>query len=129
MATGYGGGTAVGAQMAAGAADHRGVGCDALVSFGLAGGLDPTLRPGTLIVPSAVIAGDSEGHATDQELSRLLGGATTWRARSLGADAVVGSVEEKRRLHGRTPAAAAIWKVAPSLASPPARPCRSRSCA
>ena len=30
-------------------------GADALVSFGIAGGLDPSLRPGSLIVPDAVI--------------------------------------------------------------------------
>lgn len=97
-----GGGTATGAQAAARWLIEEG--CDALVSFGLAGGLDPTLRPGTLIVPAAVIAEDAV-HVTDQALSRLLGGATTHQV--LGADAVVRSVEEKRHLHDRTSAAAA----------------------
>lgn len=32
-----------------------GEGCDALMSFGLAGGLDPTLPPGTLLVPETVV--------------------------------------------------------------------------
>lgn len=34
-------------------------GCDALVSFGTAGGLDPTLPSGTLLIPPAVVWSDS----------------------------------------------------------------------
>ena len=68
-----GGGTAAGAKTAARSLADAGV--DALVSFGLAGGLDPALRPGALIVPSAVIAGALH-HPTDPGLSRALGGAT-----------------------------------------------------
>ena len=52
-----GGGTAAGAEAAA----RRAVvaaGATALVSFGLAGGLDPGLRPGALVVPTAVLCGD-----------------------------------------------------------------------
>ena len=79
-------------------------GASALISFGLAGGLDPALRPGTLIVPATVIAGD-ERFATDPDLSRMLGGATDDIV--FGAGAVVASVAEKRRLHQRTGAAAA----------------------
>ena len=57
-------------------------GCDALVSFGLAAGLDPALRPGALIVPSLVlVCGDGRRAAmteksTIPEISRMLGGAT-----------------------------------------------------
>lgn len=96
-----GGGAAVGAEAAA----RRLIddGSDALVSFGLAGALDPALRPGALIVPAAVIV-DEMYHPTDPELSLVLGGATVRAV--LGADAVVASVEEKRRLHDRTSAAA-----------------------
>jgi len=49
-----GGGTPEGAERAAESlvAD----GARALISFGLAGGLDPTLRPGTLVIPRAVWA-------------------------------------------------------------------------
>ncbi len=42
-----------------------------LVSFGLAGGLDPALRPGALLLPAQVFASDGVQHATAPE----------WRAR------------------------------------------------
>jgi adenosylhomocysteine nucleosidase len=96
-----GGGTAAGAEAAARRLVEEGA--TALISFGLAGGLDPVLRPGALIVPSAVIARD-ERHATDPDLSRMLGGTTPQHVH--GADAIVASVEEKRRLWQRTAAAA-----------------------
>ena len=96
-----GGGTAHGAKAAAEALVEQG--CVGLVSFGLAGGLDPMLRPGTLIVPSAVIVGDTP-HGTDPDLSRTLGGPTPHVV--LGADAVAASVDAKRRLRAQTGAAA-----------------------
>jgi adenosylhomocysteine nucleosidase len=96
-----GGGTAAGAGNAAQRLVNEGA--DALVSFGLAGGLDPALRPGAVIVPSAVIARD-ERHATDPDLSRMLGGPMPHVM--LGADAIVASAAEKRRLRVATDAAA-----------------------
>jgi adenosylhomocysteine nucleosidase len=48
-----GGGTAVGAESAA--RELVGQGATALVSFGLAGGLDPALRPGDVVVPSFLL--------------------------------------------------------------------------
>ncbi len=62
-----GGGTPEGARQAA--EDLIAHGATALVSFGLAGGLNPTLRPGALIIPAAVGA-----VATDPVLTRALGG-------------------------------------------------------
>jgi adenosylhomocysteine nucleosidase len=47
----------------------------ALLSCGFAGGLDPVLRPGDLIVPSHVLVG-SRRIAADPILADLLGGAT-----------------------------------------------------
>jgi adenosylhomocysteine nucleosidase len=96
-----GGGTAVGAEAAANILVEQG--CIGLISFGLAGGLDPTLRPGALIVPSAVITGGKR-YASDPNLSRMLGGSTPHLM--LGADAIVASVEEKRRQRGQTGASA-----------------------
>src|SRR6478609_6679503 len=92
-----GGGTAVGAEAAA----RRLIddGSDALVSFGLAGALDPALRPGALIVPAAVVV-DGVCHRADPDLSHILGGATVRAV--LGGDVVVASIEEKRRLRDRT---------------------------
>ncbi len=85
-----GGGTAAGAEAAARRLIDEG--SDALVSFGLAGGLDPALRPGALIVPSAVIV-DGVRHPTDPALSHMLGGTTVDVV--LGAEAVAASVERK----------------------------------
>ena len=96
-----GGGTAKGAEAAAQSLAEAGVA--ALVSFGLAGALDPALRAGALIVPSAVIVGGT-CYPTDPGLSHLLGGATMHAV--LGADAVAASVDEKRRLHVTSSAAA-----------------------
>jgi adenosylhomocysteine nucleosidase len=96
-----GGGTVDGARAAADALVAEG--CIGLISFGLAGGLDPALRPGALVVPSAVIVGD-ERYLTDPNLSHLLGGSTTHLL--LGHDSIVASVEDKRRLRDETGAVA-----------------------
>lgn len=44
-------------------------GCDGLVSFGLAGGLDPALQPGDLVVADAVICADGSKIQTDKSWS------------------------------------------------------------
>jgi adenosylhomocysteine nucleosidase len=103
-----GGGTAAGAQAAA--QRLADAGAAALISFGLAGGLDPALRPGALIVPAAVIVAGMR-HATDPRLSCRLGGVTTHVV--FGADAIVATVEAKRRLHERTAATAADLESGP----------------
>lgn len=96
-----GGGTAAGAQAAAWRLIEQGA--TALVSFGLAGGLDPALRPGTLIVPVAVHTNGRDIPA-DPRLARHLGGATPHRL--LGADAIATSSADKHRLWQTTGAAA-----------------------
>ena len=79
-------------------------GADALVSFGLAGGLDPWLKPGDLVCPERVLSGDGTVLATD----------TLWRDRILaearmsgldiadgallGSDRPVADPVEKRRI-------------------------------
>ena len=103
-----GGGTGSGALVAAQKLIDEG--SEALVSFGLAGGLDPVLRPGVLVVPAAVIV-DGERYPTDPELSRMLGGVTMHAL--VGADEVVASVADKRRLHCRTAAAAVDLESGP----------------
>src|ERR1700744_2876811 len=50
-----------------------GQGAEALVSFGLAGGLEPDARPGTLLVPKAVTEG-AETYLCDPALVMFLGG-------------------------------------------------------
>jgi adenosylhomocysteine nucleosidase len=91
---------AVGGDAVAGLFDQ---GVRALVSLGLAGGLAPGLRPGTLIVPSEVIVG-TKRFATDSALSQLLGGTTGQVL--LGGDAVIATAADKQRLYQATGAAA-----------------------
>ncbi len=96
-----GGGTPGGAARAAAELLARGATC--LISFGLAGGLDPALRPGALVVPRAVVAPDGD-LATDAGWTARLGGATHDRLAT--ADAVVVTVTAKRTLRAATGAVA-----------------------
>ncbi len=74
-------------------------GATALLSFGLAGGLDPALRAGDVVVPAAVISRGVR-YATGDVIARAAVGLL------VGADAPVATVEEKRRLWRETGAAA-----------------------
>jgi adenosylhomocysteine nucleosidase len=71
-----------------------------ILSFGLAGGLDPALRPGTIIVPAAVLAGGVKLAAR----ADLLGGAT--HDLLLAADKIVADADGKRALWCETGACA-----------------------
>ena len=94
------GGTAAGAKQAVESCIASGA--RALLSFGYAGGLDPSLRPGTLVVPETLISGDLRVE-TDLVLSRMddqRGGivvSTSWP---------VLSTAEKRKLFAETGAVA-----------------------
>lgn len=70
-----------------------------LLSFGLAAGLDPALRPGDLLVPDAVVAGDRR-HATDPALRALLGPGAG--AALLHSDTLVPEPADKAALQART---------------------------
>jgi adenosylhomocysteine nucleosidase len=48
-------------------------GASALMSFGLAGGLDPSLSAGSIVLPSEVISRDGVGFSTSTEWRRQLG--------------------------------------------------------
>jgi adenosylhomocysteine nucleosidase len=74
-------------------------GATALVSFGLAGGLDPMLRPGTVIVPSGVMS-DGATLATDPSLAACFGGLTGHMI--LAGATVVAETAAKRRLFATT---------------------------
>ena len=67
-----GGGDAAGATRAA---ETLAPTVQALISFGLAGGLDPSLPPGTILVPTRVTDGP-ETWSTDPALNAALGGPT-----------------------------------------------------
>jgi adenosylhomocysteine nucleosidase len=74
-------------------------GATGIVSFGLAGGLDPTLRAGTVIVAESVTA-YGRVWPTDSSLNDRLGGTTGHLC--LGLDRVVAFADEKRRLSQET---------------------------
>lgn len=96
-----GGGTPAGAKAAAERLVARGA--NALLSFGLAGGLDPGLHPGSIVVPVAVLA-DGHRYFTDEGLCRACGGTTVRLV--LAADAILADAEGKRRLSVETAASA-----------------------
>ncbi|HEX4111260.1 MAG TPA: nucleoside phosphorylase [Stellaceae bacterium] len=83
-------------------------GATGLISFGIAGGLDPRLKPGTVLLPQVVHTEAGEAFVAD----------AAWRHRMLahvpdavagaiyGAEAVVARVSEKKSLFDRTQAVA-----------------------
>lgn len=88
-----GGGTPEGARGAARTLIERGA--TALISFGLAGGLDPSCAAGALLVPRWVRFGEAS-FATDAGLCSALGGATIDGL--LGASSIAVTALEKARL-------------------------------
>ncbi len=96
-----GGGTAAGARAAARRVADSGA-C-ALVSFGLAGGLDPSLRPGDVLVPETVLTG-GRILCTDPGLCRSLGGGTSHLL--LGGDRIIVDRLAKQALWEQTGCAA-----------------------
>jgi len=96
-----GGGTARGAWLAAERLVSGGI--TALISFGLAGGLDPALRAGRLLVPRDIIT-CSQRLPTDPGLSERLGGVSI--PLLLGARDAVAGAAAKAALFAATGAAA-----------------------
>jgi adenosylhomocysteine nucleosidase len=95
-----GGGDSVGATAACTRLISRGV--RSLISFGLAGGLHPSLRPGALVVPDVVLSKD--GHwPTHPPLAALLG---TVSGALYSGGAVLATAEAKEALYVRTGASA-----------------------
>jgi adenosylhomocysteine nucleosidase len=96
-----GGGTAARAEAVARRLAREGV--TDMVSVGLAGGLDPSLPPGTVIVPAGIVA-DGRVWPTDPGLNARLGGAGGHLL--LGARTVAATADEKQALWQATGAAA-----------------------
>ena len=94
-----GGGTPAGA--AAAATRLIDAGATALISFGLAGGLDPALRPGLVIVPRAVLS-DGVTSRANPSLAQSFGGLTAHTI--LGGRDVAADAAAKRRLYAATQA-------------------------
>ena len=82
-------------------------GADRLVSFGIAGALDPALQPGDLIIGSAVSTNDGVRVPVDQKwLAHLTTHLTSARvADVVGSTAIAASAEQKAMLHRDTGAA------------------------
>ena len=96
-----GGGTRDGARDAAETLVRQGA--TALLSFGYAGGLDPALRPGDLLVPNRVLA-EGRRYDVDPQLAASFGGMG--EQAMLGAAAVLATVAAKQRARADTGAAA-----------------------
>jgi adenosylhomocysteine nucleosidase len=76
-------------------------GCDALISFGVAGGLDPALTPGTLILATEIVPPTGPALATDTEWRHRLAAQFTDRLSFVecplaGVDKVLASVADKQ---------------------------------
>jgi adenosylhomocysteine nucleosidase len=86
-------------------------GCDALVSFGVAGGLDPRLAAGDLVVAEAVLTPDGRRLETDPEWRRRVAArcrpAVSSGAWLAGVERPVAGPADKAALRQRTGAVAA----------------------
>lgn len=91
-----GGGTPGGAAQAA--RELIAQGATALISFGVAGGLNPGLRAGTLIIPAEILT-DGAYYAADPVLTEALGGPAY---RLFAAPGIVVTAADKRNLFAET---------------------------
>jgi len=94
-----GGGSPQGAAEAANRLIEQGV--NSLVSFGLAGGLDPALRAGDVVIPAAVLS-DGREYPAEPVLANLFGGLTGHRL--VAGTEVAADSRAKRRLRATTQA-------------------------
>lgn len=83
-------------------------GARVILSVGLAGGLDPALEPGRLLLPQAVIEAGGARHEADPALLAALGQALGADPAGLlyGSDELVDGVDAKAQLFAQTGAAA-----------------------
>lgn len=93
------------------AEDLADAGCAALVSFGLAGGLDPALCSGTPVVPASVLTSDGCRYPTDSAWRRRLllvmgGGRHIGLGEITGVDAPLAGRADKAALFAATGALA-----------------------
>jgi adenosylhomocysteine nucleosidase len=78
-------------------------GCTALLSFGLAGGLDPQLRPGDVVVAEAIVTERGEVFSTDEAwrrrvIQRLTMGSAVSGGRLVGSDRPLLTPSAKRAM-------------------------------
>jgi hopanoid-associated phosphorylase len=81
-------------------------GCDALLSFGIGGGLDPELAPGSLILAETVICPDGSLHTTDRpwrnRLYQTLAPLEPIMGVVVGSDVALSGPTAKRLLRQKT---------------------------
>jgi adenosylhomocysteine nucleosidase len=88
-------------------------GCNLLVSFGFAGGLDPVLAPGDIILADRVATSDGRSYGADAAACARIGKALdelqgAWRSGTLaGVDRVLATPADKRSVASKTGAIAA----------------------
>jgi adenosylhomocysteine nucleosidase len=104
--TGMGGGAA-----AAGARSLIESGATALVSWGMAGGLDPTLAAGAVLLPDEIVGPDGKAEPTspqwrDRLVAAIAGHMRVTGGRLLTSPRAIGSVADKADLFRATGAAA-----------------------
>lgn len=74
-----------------------------IISFGLCGGLDPSLRPGQWIIASSVVFGDEIYQSDKRWSDRLIATIPGARyAMVAGVDSAITEFRERLRLHART---------------------------
>ncbi len=86
-------------------------GCDGLLSFGVCGGLNKALRPGTVIIATKVLTVDGETFATNGAWSSALNSALSGHcpfinAPIYGSAQIIATARAKRELFTKTGAAA-----------------------
>jgi adenosylhomocysteine nucleosidase len=86
-------------------------GATALVSWGAAGGLDPMIGPGTVVLAGVVIGADGSRSEVDlgwrdRLLAKISDSVDVTTAELLDADRPIATAEEKRELHNSTGAGA-----------------------
>ena len=84
-------------------------GAGALVSWGMAGGLDPGLAPGAILLPTEVVALDGTVIETATSWRKQMAdaiGASVVMGRLLTSNTAIGSIEDKSRLFRETGAVA-----------------------
>ena len=117
------------AAAAQGARRLLAAGAEALISWGVAGGLDPALAAGTLVLPSEVVSAEgghffTAGHWREQVRAALAHGQPVCCGRLLSCREVIGTAADKARAFRQTRASAvdmeslAIAEVAASQRVP-----------
>ena len=90
-------------------------GCRGIISFGIAGGLTPDLRPGACIVARSIVTGDRKYHSHREWFDRLLSAIPgSIHADIAGAETPVCSPGDKRKMAVATGAVAVDMESAGS---------------